>query len=145
VKELAQETAKATEDIGTRVKAIQSETNDTVDAMSEIAGVIARINEMQSTIAAAVEQQSAVTSEISQNVHEAASAAGDIARNIVGVSEAAQITAQGAASAKTFALDVVEASSTVDNVVRGGHESAHVPQPRRIERPTEYMDQRQNA
>jgi methyl-accepting chemotaxis protein len=122
VKELAQETAKATDEIAARVKAIQTQTGDTVSSIADIATVISRINEMQSTIAAAVEEQTAVTSEISQNVHEAANAAEDIARNIAGVSEAALITAEGAASAKSFAIDVVEASTTVDSVVHGAAE-----------------------
>jgi methyl-accepting chemotaxis protein len=144
VKELAQETAKATEEIGARVKAIQSETDDTVSSIADIATVIGRINEMQSSIAAAVEEQTAVTSEISQNVHEAAVAAEDIARNIIGVSEAAQMTAQGAASAKSFAIDVVDASVQVDTVVHGAQRSGHSLLPRRIERPVEHVDQLEN-
>src|SRR3712207_8804948 len=57
VKELAQETAKATQDITTRVQGIQGDTQDAVQAITEIASVIARINDAQSTIAAAVEEQ----------------------------------------------------------------------------------------
>jgi methyl-accepting chemotaxis protein len=143
VKELSQETARATEEIATRVKAIQSESNDTLTSISGIAEVIARISDMQATIAAAVEEQTAVTSEISQNVQEAASATGEIAQNIVGVSEAATITASGAASAKDFALDVVHATVTVQNVVNGETTTStnrHTPQPRRIEREVEAVD-----
>jgi methyl-accepting chemotaxis protein len=144
VKELAKETASATEEISRRVNAIQSETGDTVESIAEIAGVIARINEMQSTIAAAVEEQTAVTAEIAMNITQAAMGATDIAQNIIGVSEAARLTAEGAASAQAFAADVASASTTVTDVVRGdGGISAayagtnHVVKPRRIERPVE--------
>lgn len=136
VKDLAQETASATEEIKTRVNAIQGETTDTVTAIAEVAQVISRINEMQTTIAAAVEEQTAVTSEISQNVHEAATAAAEIARNITGVAEAAQITARGAASAREFAVDVASATESVETVIKG----EHVAQPRRIERPMDVVN-----
>ncbi|MFN8192797.1 MAG: methyl-accepting chemotaxis protein [Nocardioidaceae bacterium] len=63
VKELAQETAKATEDIGHRISAIQSDTENAVTAITEISAIIAQINDTQTTIASAVEEQTATTNE----------------------------------------------------------------------------------
>jgi methyl-accepting chemotaxis protein len=92
VKDLARETAKATEDIGRRVEAIQADTREAVDAIAEISSVIARINDYQTTIASAVEEQTATTNEMSRNVAEAAMGSTEIAQNIVGVATAAQTT-----------------------------------------------------
>ena len=120
VKELAKETSHATEEISKRVTAIQQETGETVTAIGEIGTIIGRINEMQSTIAAAVEEQTAVTMEISQNINEAATGANDIARNIEGVSEANRLTAEAASSAQQFSHQVADASHQVSSVVNGG-------------------------
>ncbi|GAA2388104.1 hypothetical protein GCM10010170_099320 [Dactylosporangium salmoneum] len=92
VKDLAQETARATEDISRRVEAIQSDTANAVDAIGEISRIIARINDYQLTIASAVEEQTATTSEMTRSVSDAAHGATNIAGNIAGVAEAAQST-----------------------------------------------------
>jgi hypothetical protein len=89
VKELAKETAKATEEIGSRIAAIQEDTSDAVGAIGEIEQVIARIADMQTTIASAVEEQTATTNEIGRNVAEAARGSAEIAENIVSVAQAA--------------------------------------------------------
>ncbi|MCC2307242.1 methyl-accepting chemotaxis protein [Cellulomonas chengniuliangii] len=89
VKELARETATATEDIARRVDAIQGETSAAVVAIAEIAQIIATINDYQLTIASAVEEQTATTNEMSRSVSEAATGAGEIAANITGVADAA--------------------------------------------------------
>ena len=68
VKELAKQTAKATEDIGRKIDAIQTDTKGAVDAIAQIGTIIGQINDIQSTIASAVEQQTATTAEISRNV-----------------------------------------------------------------------------
>ncbi|SDF70750.1 methyl-accepting chemotaxis protein, partial [Blastococcus fimeti] len=73
VKELAQETAKATEDIARRVLAIQGDTTAAVSAIEEISSIVAQISDRQTTIASAVEEQTATTSEMSRSVQEAAS------------------------------------------------------------------------
>ena len=86
VKELAQETAKATEDIAKRVLAIQGDTTAAVAAIDEISAVVAQISDRQTTIASAVEEQTATTSEMSRSVQEAAGGTGQIAANITGVS-----------------------------------------------------------
>jgi methyl-accepting chemotaxis protein len=89
VKELAQETAKATEDIARRVEAIQNDTGAAVVAIGEISQIIASINDYQLTIASAVEEQTATTNEMSRSVAEAATGSGEIAHNITGVAGAA--------------------------------------------------------
>jgi len=89
VKELAQETAKATEDIARRVEAIQADTSGAVGAIGEISHIIASINDYQLTIASAVEEQTATTTEMSRSVAEAATGSGEIATNITGVASAA--------------------------------------------------------
>ncbi|MCB2413521.1 methyl-accepting chemotaxis protein [Demequina sp. TTPB684] len=87
VKELAQETARATEDIAHRVDAIQQDTAGAVEAISRIAGIVQQINDYQITISSAVEQQAATTQEMSRGVNEAATGSGTIAVNISHVAE----------------------------------------------------------
>ncbi len=108
VKELAQETARATEDIARRVEAIQNDTGGAVDAIGQIAEIITSINDYQVTIASAVEEQTATTNEMSRNVAEASTGSGQIADNIAGVSQAASGTTQALA----------QTQSAVDEVAR---------------------------
>ena len=89
VKELAQETARATEDIARKVETIQGETTGAMSAIAEISSIIASINDYQLTIASAVEEQTATTNEMSRSVAEAATGSGEIAANIVGVATSA--------------------------------------------------------
>lgn len=100
VKELAKQTAKATEDIGRRIEAIQTDTKSAVDAIVQISTIISQINDIQTTIASAVEEQTATTSEISRNVSEAALGSHEIAQNVMGVAQAARGTTEGAANTK---------------------------------------------
>jgi methyl-accepting chemotaxis protein len=90
VKELAKETAKATEDIIQRVESIQDDTRKSVDAIGDIARIIERINGYATTIAAAVEEQSATTREIARHAGDAASGAGSVANSVGGVAQAAR-------------------------------------------------------
>ena len=90
VKELAQETARATEDIARRVEAIQLDTVSAVAAIGEISEIIASINDYQLTIASAVEEQTATTNEMARSVTEAATGSGEIAANISGVAQTAE-------------------------------------------------------
>jgi methyl-accepting chemotaxis protein len=92
VKDLAQETAKATEDISRRVDMIQADTTNAVAAISEIGQIIGRINDFQLTIASAVEQQTATTGEMNRSVGEASSGVAEIASNIAGVATASEST-----------------------------------------------------
>ncbi|WP_300639244.1 methyl-accepting chemotaxis protein [Nocardioides sp.] len=96
VKELAKETAKATEDIGRKIEAIQGDTSGAVSAIAEISEVIGRINDIQTTIASAVEEQTATTNEIARSVTEAAGGANGITDDISQVASAADDTRQGA-------------------------------------------------
>jgi methyl-accepting chemotaxis protein len=101
VKELAQETAKATEDIAKRVLAIQGDTTAAVAAIEEISSIVAQICDRQTTIASAVEEQTATTNEMSRSVQEAASGTTEIASNITGVSTAADSTTQALTQTRT--------------------------------------------
>jgi methyl-accepting chemotaxis protein len=92
VKDLAQETAKATEDISRRVETIQADTSSAVAAIGEISQIIQRINDYQVTIASAVEEQTATTAEMSRSIGEAAGGSSTIAANINGVAQSAEAT-----------------------------------------------------
>jgi methyl-accepting chemotaxis protein len=96
VKELAKETAKATEDISRKIEAIQGDTNGAVSAIGQISGIIGQISDIQNTIASAIEEQSATTSEIGRTLAEAAKGTNDISKNVGGVAEAARATTVGA-------------------------------------------------
>ncbi len=104
VKELAQETARATGDIAARVEAIQSDSRAAAEAMTRVSEIIAAIDGYQITIASAVEEQTATTSEMSRNVSEAAGGSGQIAENIVGVASASASTAEAVAQSR-IAID----------------------------------------
>jgi methyl-accepting chemotaxis protein len=101
VKELAQETAKATEDIARRVQAIQGDTTAAVAAIEEISQIVAQISDRQTTIASAVEEQTATTNEMARSVQEAANGSTQIADNITGVSAAADSTTQALTQTRT--------------------------------------------
>ena len=96
VKELAKETAKATEDISQKIEAIQGDTRGAVEAIGQITTIINQISDIQNTIASAVEEQTATTNEIGRNVTEAAKGSAEIAQNITGVAQGAQNTTVGA-------------------------------------------------
>jgi methyl-accepting chemotaxis protein len=117
VKELAKETAKATEDIARKVQAIQNDTTGAVTAIGEIATVIRQINDISGTIASAVEEQAATTNEIGRNVTEAARGAGEIAENITGVANASTSTSQGAQNAQQAAGDLARMAAELQRLV----------------------------
>ncbi len=117
VKELAQETARATEDISHRIDTIQSDVATAVHRISEIAEIMARINDNQTTIAAAVEEQTATTSDISRSVHDAAAGSGDIARNVGGVVATASDTTQGAGQTQVAAAELATMASDLQQLV----------------------------
>ncbi|NUB13551.1 hypothetical protein GAY28_13070, partial [Azospirillum brasilense] len=94
VKSLANQTAKATEDISAQIAGIQAATNQTIGAIQGIGETIRSINEISTTIASAVQEQAAATQEISNNVAQAARGTDEIARSIEAVSVAANETAQ---------------------------------------------------
>ena len=117
VKDLAQETAKATEDIAHQVEAIKAGTAAAVAAISQISTVTSKINTYQTAIASAVEEQSATTEEMARNVSEAAVSTDAIAHNITGVATAAQATAAGIAGSRTAATDLARLSSELRELV----------------------------
>jgi methyl-accepting chemotaxis protein len=117
VKELAKQTAKATEDISLRIETIQSDTKNAVNAIGMISTVIVKINDISNTIATAVEEQNATTNEMSRNVTEAAKGANEIAKNISGVAEAAQSTSHGASDSQKAALQLAQMSTELRELV----------------------------
>jgi methyl-accepting chemotaxis protein len=117
VKELAQETARATEDISKRVEAIQADTAGAVEAISQISSVIAEINDFQATIAAAVEEQTATTNEMNRNVAEAASGSQDIAAAISGLAAGTQETNQRVEDSQRAAAELARMSGELQDAV----------------------------
>ena len=100
VKELAKETARATEDIEQRISSIQSDTESATHAINDVTGAIRRLDEIQSIIALSVQEQRTTTEEISRTLAEAASGSSESASNIVGVAEAAHSTSGAASEAQ---------------------------------------------
>jgi methyl-accepting chemotaxis protein len=117
VKELAKETAKATEDISRKIEAIQTDTTAAVNAIASISGVIHQINDISNTIATAVEEQNATTNEMSRNLNEASNSTGEITSNIAGVATAAQGTTRGASDTQRASQQLVEMSQQLRSLV----------------------------
>ncbi|MGB8582538.1 MAG: methyl-accepting chemotaxis protein [Candidatus Sulfotelmatobacter sp.] len=117
VKELAKETAKATEDISRKIEAIQTDTKAAVEAIASISEVINQVNGISNTIATAVEEQNATTNEMARNVSEAAQGSGEITSNIAGVAQAAESTSRGASDTQKAAQQLVETSAELRRLV----------------------------
>ncbi len=117
VKELAKQTARATEDISRKIEAIQGDTKGAVQAIEQIGKIINQINDIQGTIASAVEEQTATTGEITRNVSEAAKGSGEIAQNISGVAQAARSTTEGASDTKRSADELSEMALNLQQLV----------------------------
>jgi methyl-accepting chemotaxis protein len=119
VKALAEQTAKATEEISQQISGVQSATQESVGAIKEISGTIGRLSEIASTIASAVEEQGAATQEISRNVQQAARGTRQVSENISDVEKGAQDTgsasAQVLSSAKSLAGDSNRLKREVSN------------------------------
>jgi methyl-accepting chemotaxis protein len=118
VKQLASQTAKATDEIGTQIAGMQAATRESVAAIKEIGGTIARIAEIASTIAASVEEQGAATQEIARNVGEAAKGTAQVASDITdvnrGAGETGSASAQVLSSARSLASDSGHLKIAVD-------------------------------
>ncbi len=110
VKNLANQTGKATEEIAAQISSVQEATSQSVDAIKSITGTIEKMSEIASTIAAAVEEQGAATNEISRNVQEAAKGTDEVTRNVNGVKVAAEDTGGAAVEVLHAAKDVAERS-----------------------------------
>lgn len=117
VKELARETARATDDIGQRISAIQTDTSRATVAIREIGGTITRISEIQTVIAGAVEEQTATTSEMGRNITDGAKATNEISRTIGGVAQAAKRTSDGGANVRDAVADLARLASDLQQLV----------------------------
>jgi methyl-accepting chemotaxis protein len=117
VKELAQETAQATEDISRRIETIQADTSEAVGAIGEISEIIGQISDTQNTIASAVEEQTATTNEMSRNVAEAADGSSGIAQTIAGVAQAASDNTEAASSTSEAAEDLARMAADMQHLV----------------------------
>jgi methyl-accepting chemotaxis protein len=117
VKDLAQETAKATEDIAQRVQAIQADTENAVTAIQEISRIISEINDYQVTIASAVEEQTATTNEMSRSIGEAAQGSSNIAGNINAVASAAHATTSALGEADASMSELTRVAGELRDVV----------------------------
>lgn len=106
VKNLASQTAKATEDISAQINGIQEATRAAVADIDSIAGLIAKISEIASTVAAAAEEQKAATEEIARNVQEVARGAQDVSQNIASVSHSADRTSGAVGTVLTAATAI---------------------------------------
>ncbi|MBN2622676.1 MAG: nitrate- and nitrite sensing domain-containing protein [Acidimicrobiales bacterium] len=113
VKELARQTAKATEEVGDAVGGIQGDATAATEAIDRIGEVIGQINDLQSTIASAVEEQSATTAEITRSVSEAAAGTTEIAANVSGVAQAAEDTSAGATHTLAASRELAQLSETL--------------------------------
>ena len=117
VKELAKETANATDEISRKIQAIQLDADASMQAISQISEIIAQINDLQTSIAGAVEEQSAVMAEIGRSVGLAADGSSQIANNIMGVATAADETTDGANTTQKQAAALNDISRRLENLV----------------------------
>jgi methyl-accepting chemotaxis protein len=117
VKELAKQTAKATEDISRKITAIQTDTHGAIEAIATISGVIHHINDISGTIATAVEEQSATTNEMTRNLGDAARGSKDITGSISGIAQAAESTSLGASVTQKAVQELVQMSAQLSSLV----------------------------
>ncbi|MEY2935876.1 MAG: hypothetical protein RL033_6625 [Pseudomonadota bacterium] len=117
VKELAKETAKATDEIGEKIESIQRSTAGAVNAIKAIAEIINRISDIQSAIASAVEEQSATTNEISRNISEVAKGSTSITENITAVAQTARTTTDGVNAVQSAARVLSELAAGLEQLV----------------------------
>jgi methyl-accepting chemotaxis protein len=117
VKELARETAKATQDIGQRVHSIQQDAAATVKAINEITKVVGRINQIQSSITISIEEHTAASNEIARNLEETGEGTAEIAGNIGGLAQGAQKTRDSASRAQQSAEELAQLAAGLDQLV----------------------------
>ncbi len=117
VKDLAKETARATEEIGQRIEAIQGDTTRALGAIREIGLTITRINEIQTVIAGAVEEQTATTNEMGRNITGAARGSGEISHTIAAVARAAQATSESTASSQKATAELAALATDLRRLV----------------------------
>ena len=117
VKALAEQTAKATGEIGQQISGIQAATGESVTAIKAISSTIEKLSEIASTIAAAVEQQGAATQEISRNVQQAAQGTQQVSANIVDVQRGASETGSASSQVLSAAQSLSGESGRLRNEV----------------------------
>jgi len=117
VKELAKETARATEEIGQRIDAIQSDTAGAASAIREIRAIITRINDIQTVIAGAVEEQTATTNEMGRNIVDAARGSSEINNTIAGVARAAQSTSESTGNSQKATQELATMAADLRRLV----------------------------
>ncbi|MBB6146574.1 methyl-accepting chemotaxis protein [Silvibacterium bohemicum] len=117
VKELAKETARATEEIGHKIDAIQSDTQAAVTAIGQVGEVINQVNDISNTIASAVEEQTATTNEIGRNVTEAARGTSEIAQSISRVAETAAHTTASSKETQVAARSLTEMAAQLRTLI----------------------------
>lgn len=117
VKNLATQTAKATEEIAAQIKSIQDETTRSAEAIEGITRAIAEVSETSSAIATAVDQQGSATQEIARNINEAASGTKEVTTNIISVNEAAQRTGAAATQVLSSAGELAKNGETLQSRV----------------------------
>jgi methyl-accepting chemotaxis protein len=113
VKNLANQTARATEEISNQIKGIQGATHEAVDAIGSIGGIINKIDEITSAIAAAVEEQGAATQEIARNVIQASNGTQEVSTNIINVTQAAAETGQSSNEVLNAAAELSQHAETL--------------------------------
>lgn len=119
VKELANQTSKATDEISQQIQAVQSETDGAVDAIKTITETIEKMNQIASSISEAVEQQGQATQEIARNIQEASAGTKEVSTNIVSVSAAASETGDAARLVSQSANELQSEATSLRNGVQG--------------------------
>ncbi|MCE7999261.1 MAG: HAMP domain-containing protein [Rhodobiaceae bacterium] len=117
VKELANQTARATEEISQQISAVQVSTDEAVDAIREVTSTVGEISEITGAIASSIEQQQDATVEISSNVQEAASSSNEVTSNVSSVSTAAQESAGAASQVQSAASELAGQAENLKSTV----------------------------
>jgi methyl-accepting chemotaxis protein len=117
VKELARQTAKATEEIGGSISVMQADAKGALASIEEITAIINKMNDISGIIASAVEEQAATTAEINRNVSDAATGSTEIAKNIKSVADAAKSTTEGASNSQQAASDLSKIAVDLEGAV----------------------------
>jgi methyl-accepting chemotaxis protein len=125
VKELAKETARATEEISVKIESIQRDSAAAIGTIEQIGAIIHQINDFQNSIASAVEQQTATTAEIGRSVTEAARGTSEIAQTISSVAQAAQNTREGASQTREDAVKLSTLAAQLQELVANFKTTEH--------------------
>jgi methyl-accepting chemotaxis protein len=117
VKELAKQTAEATEEISQKIEGIQSRTSTATESITEVSKIIQQIDDIQQTIAAAVEEQTSTTTEIARNISEASKGGSEIGSAMTSMTQAANDSSQGAQNTLQSSKTLAEMSGELSNLV----------------------------